>query len=190
LPSPSCGHLGFPPCPSPSQLSDFAAAFEDIYVCRLFKTVSEGGPWYKYTARGEWRGRTAGGCPNYADTCEFNPQFYVKPSRPCSLYISLSQVMDAAGSDVNIGFKLLRKEGKRAKAVYAGQSLIAAPYTALSEAAAEGKVVPSANPYTLFVSTFEPRLARSFVVTVYSDAPLDMTDGEALRLIPETVPAA
>jgi hypothetical protein len=42
--------------------------YEDIYVCRLFKTVQQGGSWYKYSVMGEWNEETAGGCPNFRKT--------------------------------------------------------------------------------------------------------------------------
>ena len=39
---------------------DFVENYQNIYVCRQFKTVENGGPWYKYTAVSEWKGKTAG----------------------------------------------------------------------------------------------------------------------------------
>ncbi len=77
-------------------------------VHRVFKTIPEGGTWYRYKAQGEWRGKTAGGCPNHPETAQFNPQFMLAPTKPCTVFISLKQ-MECAGesrSDECIGFKV------------------------------------------------------------------------------------
>jgi calpain-5 len=172
------------------QMSDFAVHFEDIYVCKIFRTVAEGGPWYKYTAEAEWEGRAAGGCTNTPERAQWNPQWYVKPSRPSQVYVSVAQKLDVLTADkACIGVRLVRKGGKRLKAVYAGESVMDSGYCAVREMNAEGRVTPDAAPYTLFASTFEPGVSRAYIVTVYSDAPLEMTDGDALRRIPESVPA-
>ena len=41
--------------------------FRNLYVCRLFKTVTTGGPWNLYTAQGAWTRLTCGGCPSEAN---------------------------------------------------------------------------------------------------------------------------
>ena len=173
--------------------SDFTVHFEDIYVCRIFKLVGQPGcEWYRYTVSGSWRGVTAGGCPNpsNAATCPNNPQYYIMPSKPCTINVSLQQVLGAGKEPATIGLKVLNKGGKRVKAVYSGESVMQASYCAMAECTAEGYLTPAAQPYTLFVSTYEPREERDFFITIYSDQPLEMTDGPTLMQIPTTVPAS
>ena len=49
------------------------------------------------------------------------------------------------------------------------------------------------TPYRLvssdFVSTFDAGQECGFILSVFSDVPLDMVDGSTLREIPTTVPA-
>jgi len=173
------------------QFSDFSVHFEDIYVCRLFRSVDDGGPWYKYTVDGSWKGRTAGGCTNTPESAQWNPQYFLQPTKPCTIVVQLSQ-KEVAGESRDadsIGIKVVKKEGKRVKAVYAGQTLLSASYTSMSQVVAEGSLSPASTPFTLFVSTFDPGVERDFLITVYCDAPLASTDGSSLRLIPTTVPA-
>lgn len=183
----------------------------------MFKTREEGGPWYRYTAEGEWAGRTAGGCPNNPDTAQFNPQYALSPTRPCTVFVALRQLEQrgSARADVFIGFKILNKGGKRVRRVYTGEQVgpvpAAAPspsradpsspldlhppqvaagaYSELEEVSCEAALSPQGAAYTLFVSTFEPGVERRFTVDVFVDAPLADTDGSRLRLIPESVPA-
>lgn len=187
-------------CPASSHLitsphriaRHLAVHFEDIYICRIFKTVDQGGSWYKYTVEGEWKGRTAGGCTNSPEKAQWNPQYFLKISRPANIFVSLLQkeASGGGGEDECIGLKILKKEGKRAKCVYAGESLLATPYCAIREVTAEGKLTPSGTaPFTIFPSTYEPGKELGFIITVFSDVPLEMVDGSTLREIPTTVPA-
>lgn len=173
------------------QWSDFVANFEAIYVCRVMKLASQGGPWHKYTAEGEWAGKAAGGCCNTPESAQWNPQWLVKPSRPCTVVVSVTQKPDPLGGErVAIGIMLVRKGGSRVKHNRVSDSLgVDSGYCAYATQSAEGRITPEAAPFTLFASTFEPGLSRGFVVTVYADAPLEMTDGPTLRRIPESVPA-
>jgi hypothetical protein len=161
-------------------------------VCRLFKTVADGGTWYKYTAVGRWAGASAGGSPNKPDKAQFNPQYYVALTRPGSVFISLQQDKpDRDGPDEIIGLKLLNKNGKRLRAVYTGEQLLTSGYCNTREVVAEGSLTPYPEPLTLFVSTFDAGKELSYLLTVYSDVPLDnaYTDGDSLRLIPASVEA-
>ncbi len=83
----------------------------------------------------------------------------------------------------------MKKGGRRVKNVYAGEMVASAAYAGLSEVSCEASLKPDATFYTLFVSTFDPGKEGGFVVEVFADAPLNLVDGDRLRLIPETVPA-
>lgn len=187
--------LGYDPATSQDdglfwmRFSDFTAHFASVYVCRVFKLV--GAPtlpssipsvpvpmWYKYVARGAWKGKSAGGCSNYSSTAQFNPQFYLAPTQPCSLYISLVQSDDVAYGGrqeyTAIGFAVLKKEGTRVGAWYTDDIVQKSGYVNSQEVGLELDLAPtpSGQPYTLFVSTFEPKVEKSFLLTVYSTAPL------------------
>jgi hypothetical protein len=58
------------PAPPPACARVCVQNFRNLYVCRLFKTVAEGGTWLLYTASGAWSARegTAGGCPSERNT--------------------------------------------------------------------------------------------------------------------------
>lgn len=60
-----------PPFPLPPPHThtpqDFFSHFRNVYVCRLFKRVEDGGPWHVRATEGEWsiRQKTAGGYSNF-----------------------------------------------------------------------------------------------------------------------------
>ena len=112
---------------------DFVNNFTDVYVCRLFKTVSEGGKWYRYKARGRWSvadGTAVGSTNNQG--AENNPQYYIHPSKRCNLFISLTQA-ESEPELHPIGFYLLRKKGRRCRCRYSGETLATAKYTVIRE---------------------------------------------------------
>ena len=53
----------------------------------------------------------------------------------------------------------------------------------------ETELAEESHPLTLFVSTFKPKSECSFIVTVYTTAPLAHTDGTFLQRIPNSVAA-
>lgn len=112
---------------------DFVQNFTDVYVCRLFRTVPEGGKWHKYTARGRWslRDGTAAGSTNNPGA-DANPQFYIHPKKRCQVFISLSQA-ETEPELYPIGMYLLRKKGRRCKCRYSGETVGAAKYTIIRE---------------------------------------------------------
>ncbi|CAN6470699.1 unnamed protein product [Victoria cruziana] len=70
---------------------DFQLHFRSIYVCRVYP------PEMRYSAHGQWRGCSAGGCQDY-DTWNQNPQFRLRAvgadaSLPIHVFITLTQVL-------------------------------------------------------------------------------------------------
>jgi hypothetical protein len=162
---------------------DFTSQFRNIYILRRFKPASEPGGWHRYHAVGEWRGDSAGGCPNNRDTCWKCPHFLIEPSRPMTLFISVAQ-HERKGYAREFhahGFKLLNNGAKRCKFVYVGESVGGGSYCSVREVTAEVEVSPGDTALTLFVSTFAPREEASFTVTVYATHPLLNTAGKVLR---------
>ncbi len=159
---------------------DWVQEFRNVYLVRRFATHagkqtaamgSGGAKWHKYTVEGEWRGDTAGGCTNFPDTCHKGTQFFVKPSKPTRLFLSLAQ-HEAPGKPLHaIGLKLLDNGGKRVKFVYAGEPVAQSAYASVREVTVEGEAAPSdsGTPLVLFVSTFKPELEGTFTLTVFSE---------------------
>jgi len=167
---------------------DFCVNFRNVYVCRLFKTVAEGGTWYKYTAAGAWSvaDGTAGGCPN-VPTCSDNPHYALQVDSKSTVFLSLSQ--RETGPDLPpIGFKVLKKRGMRVRNVYQGEQVMGGAYSGTRELSDEAILDP--DLYTVFVSTFAAGIETSFQLTVYSDRPLGNTNPDgSLRIIGRDVPA-
>lgn len=103
------------------------------YVCKLYKTVAEGGEWHRYVIHGEWTRETAGGCPNF-DTCCKNTQYYIKPKARCTVAIQLQQSdpRKLGGADAvppAIGAKLVyKKNGNRVRRLYNGETVLSSRY--------------------------------------------------------------
>ena len=112
---------------------DFVQNFTDIYVCRLFKTVSQGGKWHRYFARGEWSAAAGTACGSTNNPgAEQNPQFYIQAKSACSIFVSLSQA-ETEPELFPIGMYLLRKKGLRCKCRYSGETVASAKYTVIRE---------------------------------------------------------
>lgn len=128
---------------------DFVLNFRNVYVCRLFKTVSDGGQWFKYTAAGSWStaANTAGGCPNES-SCANNPHYFIVVEARCTVFVTLAQ-REREGELDPIGFKLLRKKGKRVRSVYQGEQVMGGAYSGTREVRCACSVVskPRFNHY-------------------------------------------
>jgi hypothetical protein len=71
---------------------DFCKNYSVVNLCRLFKTVDQGGKWHKATMMADWAGKNAGGCPQPANkNAKYNPQWLLKLSRPGHVFIQLEQ---------------------------------------------------------------------------------------------------
>ena len=108
---------------------DFVQNCTDIYACRLFKTVSQGGKWHRCFARAA--AGTACGSTNNPGA-EQNPQFYIQAKSACSIFVSLSQA-ETEPELFPIGMYLLRKKGLRCKCRYSGEAVASAKYTVIRE---------------------------------------------------------
>ena len=71
---------------------DFRSRFAMLYHCRVLRTLREGGVWHRTLLSNEWRGATAGGCPNHAATWGSNPQFGLLLRRSCRVVLVLDQL--------------------------------------------------------------------------------------------------
>ena len=79
------------------------------------------GQWHKATMQAEWKGKTAGGCPQPANkNSKYNPQWLLKLTRPGHVFIQLEQAKPGfapgriAHEDLaSIAIFLLKLKGKR-----------------------------------------------------------------------------
>jgi len=165
---------------------DWVTEFRSVYLVRRFATQAgpqgaamgaAGAKWHKYTLQGEWAGDSAGGCTNFPDTCHKGTQFFVKPSKPSRLFLSLAQ-HETPGAPLHpIGMKLLDNGGKRVKFVYAGEPLAQSAYASVREVTVEASAAPSESggALVLFASTFQPGLEGAFTLTVFAEYALEDT---------------
>eukprot|EP00743_Colponemidia_sp_Colp-15_P010872 GILK01012038.1.p1 GENE.GILK01012038.1~~GILK01012038.1.p1 ORF type:complete len:1948 (-),score=270.98 GILK01012038.1:81-5924(-) len=155
---------------------DFLMEFSHVYVCRLFSDQ-----WIKQTLFSAWYGKTAGGCGNYESFGE-NPQFLLTVTKPTNIFISLAQE-ESRGTrkqDFAIGFKIYDNNGKRVTFEKRGEHIASNPqgYFFMREVSMELSltVLPSSKPYTLVCSTYNPEEECEFMLTVYSDAPVQLSE--------------
>ena len=100
-------------------LDDLIANFARLDVCRLFRSVAEGGSWFLYSAAGSWSVADGTAPGTNGPEAYKNPQFAVLPERPCRLCVSLEQlhVGRSRSDNVAIGFQLVDAQGRgRARA--------------------------------------------------------------------------
>ncbi len=156
---------------------DFCVNFEQIFVCHLYKTVSEGGKWSRYVMQGEWRGKTAGGCTNNP-TAINTPQYLLRLKEPTTVHIYLKQRKIASGKSAAESREWLIigafvfKCNRRVSSTYAGARMLYAPYSAMEEAAMQGSL--NAGNYVVFVSAFEADKEAEYTLTVLTDRPLEV----------------
>ena len=157
---------------------NFTQNFSRVYLCKTFKLQKDGGSFYYCSNTGKWliSDKSAGGCPSKKNpNCDKNPHFLIKPSRPCTVYISVEQhsIGGHMPTDHHQNFYVLKKNGKRCKGMYRGDK-IGGPGTYINSqmVTAEVKLEPYEPGYTLFCSTYRPNCEAQINVRVYSDAPL------------------
>jgi len=176
--------IGFP---------DFVTQFRNVYVLRRFKDKKEDpvNGWYKYTNHGEWKGATSGGNTS-SPTSWKNPHYFLKASRPTTLFISITQ-HEAEGSGsrdtITAGFTVCSNGGKRVNAVYGGELPFGwGPFSASREASQEITVDDASKMYSLFVACWEAGQEAGYTLNVFSKHPLEQTEGEGLKLMPADHP--
>ena len=169
------------------QWSDFCRNFRTVYVCRIYKPVSDGGEWHVYHTPGQWKGETAGGCSNTKAVLK-NPQYYLQVSEPCTVFLSL-RVQEEEGTgreyEFAIGAVVIDNGGKRMR-YNSDIKLRTGSFTFAREVSVEGQLKPESSLLTVCPSTFSAGEEARFTLTVISRAPLDPAclDGTKLKLIP------
>ena len=165
---------------------DFCEQYRSVYVCRLLRMAEDGGTWHQYSADGEWRGETAGGCGAGHGR---NPQYtlWVTGERPARVIVSLTQDehADAHRTDnFAIAIKAFKlrlaggaRKGRRTHQ-WVGEKLNDSSYSYEREVLCDIELPPSEQAYTLIPATFTEGEEGGFRVTVYADQALVPPRGE------------
>ena len=171
---------------------DFVENFRNVYICRILTPfdAATGKGWHIYTATGAWsKGSTAGGCLNYPSAVT-NPQWVVRPSKPCSAFFSV-RLVEAEGSSrdytLHIGLKVLAKQGRRARRALAGEERAGSSFSNAREEACEAQLTP--EQLTILPSTFYPEKEAAFVLTVATSEALQASSAGPLVLLDADAPS-
>eukprot|EP01102_Stenamoeba_stenopodia_P016279 TRINITY_DN566_c1_g6_i1.p1 TRINITY_DN566_c1_g6~~TRINITY_DN566_c1_g6_i1.p1 ORF type:complete len:626 (-),score=92.89 TRINITY_DN566_c1_g6_i1:58-1860(-) len=124
-------------------------------------------PWSFVSVPGEWRGITAGGCPE-DPTFSKNPQYQVKVLKPCELRIVLTQ---PSRPQLNIiGFYVIKTVLGSIVSFEENEIAAVGEFVDLEEVSA-GFSVPEMGMYTIIPCTLNPGDEGSFELTVYANLP-------------------
>lgn len=155
-------------------MADFVNNYRNVYVCRTFSNM------HRAEAKGAWKkGVSAFGVISNPNGCK-NPQYFLKVSRPTTIYLSLTQ-NDTRGErpedDFAIGCSILDKKGKRAKLIYVGDQVASTgAYEYKRSVSLDVTLRPQSYPYTVFASTFDRDQENEFSLVIYSDYPVELTE--------------
>ncbi|OVA06359.1 Peptidase C2 [Macleaya cordata] len=166
---------------------DFQIHFRSIYVCRIYP------PEMRYSAHGQWRGYSAGGCQDY-DTWHQNPQFRLRAtgpdaSVPIHVFITLTQGVGFSRKTAGfrnyqssydsmmfyIGMRILKTRGRRAAYnIYLHESVGGTDYVNSREISFEMVLEPEPKGYTIVPTTIHPGEEAPFVLSVFTKASITL----------------
>lgn len=166
---------------------DFQIHFRSIYVCRVYP------PEMRYSAHGQWRGYSAGGCQDY-DTWHQNPQFRIRAtgsdaSCPIHVFITLTQGVSFSRTTAGfrnyqsshdsmmfyIGMRILKTRGRRAAYnIYLHESVGGTDYVNSREISCEMVLEPDPKGYTIVPTTIHPGEEAPFVLSVFTKASITL----------------
>jgi len=124
--------------------------------------------WKCVTGKGEWKGKSAGGCRNHA-TCINNPQFLIRTRKATTATILLSQM--AKDQFDAIGFYILKAKSTSHKASkLRPESLISKSDFGRGHEACYTVKLEAKSKYAILPCTFEPGNESKFSVTVFTES--------------------
>lgn len=168
--------------------ADFIKQFNKVYCCRLYEDKF-GKQWQHLSIRNEWRGKNAGGSINYESWFR-NPQYHLKVKRPdTDLYVCISQpdirMKGHALSDNplhnyenKIGFYVLYTDDptiKKTGTLTNDDVAVKMTYLNMRQVSVDCKLEPGRD-YILMPSTFEPNIELPFVLDVFADEDVEITE--------------
>lgn len=130
--------------------------------------LSPNDEWTFVTQKGEWKDKSAGGCPKFPSFLN-NPQFVLKADEPTHAVILLSQTEKTSDFD-SINFYIFETKSVKGKltAVTPKDVIAKGEFAKISEAAIEFDLQPK-KIYALIPCTFNPGKECAFELTVFSD---------------------
>jgi len=163
------------------RLKDFCKFYTKLFICHLYND-SVGDRYTTIMLKGEWKGETAGGCPNNASWCK-NPQFGVTHDepQPITVVVGLSQEDTRVGTGKNdgetIGLNVYEAKvtGRpiapvtRGARVYQSES-----FTDDRDETAILQLKPNV-PYVVIPSTFDAGHECKFFLRFFSKKPIKVT---------------
>jgi len=156
--------------------NSFLSEFTKLYVCKTFEMPL----WKQIILDGEFKGITAAGMKVGESKIENNPQYSIKVSKPCNLFIKLMQKetdeKDPKMGKIPIYCMLANKNGKRI-AVLDKKEVIAhsgrpISLTSVSMETELGSEFNYPRQFTLFVASSRPSSEGTYCIKIYSDAQL------------------
>eukprot|EP01087_Luapelamoeba_hula_P002002 TRINITY_DN1177_c0_g3_i2.p1 TRINITY_DN1177_c0_g3~~TRINITY_DN1177_c0_g3_i2.p1 ORF type:complete len:501 (-),score=64.43 TRINITY_DN1177_c0_g3_i2:91-1593(-) len=156
-------------------LKDYTSYFNRLFVCRLYHD-DIGKIWQKHMYRGEWRGRSAGGCMNHL-TWVYNPQLGLTPgSKSTTAFISLYQndtrMTRIASTPIGL-YVLETPNNKIIKTTPVGIVCSTKTFEDTREVNVE-LTLEAGKQYIIIPCTFDPGFASPYYITVYTEFDSDV----------------
>jgi len=133
-----------------------------------------------YKFRGEWKGKSAGGCLNHS-TWRYNPQLFLTAQEKTHLTIKLIQ--ESTSSDLpffHIGFYVAKSDGsgRRQLSLSRPQLIDRASFDDAAEVSLEMELPGSQTPYIIIPCTFNPKEEAKFTMLFTTLAAPMHSDGD------------
>jgi hypothetical protein len=163
---------------------DFTTHYMMLSVCRVFKTVREGGSWHSYAARGELTADGADGLFNPTpEELAKSPQFLLCVAKPTNLFMSVTQEETGGrkGPRQSLMFRVYDNAGKQ---------VLDVSYKSNAKMVGDAKIGHLAfleltlNPgaYTVVLAPLsKPKSNVGYTFSVFADNPLGQQSDNVLR---------
>ena len=98
------------------------------------------------------------------------------------MVIELTQAATERLPPPAIGVAVVDKDGQRVENIFHGEIKVdSGPYKAEYRVSGEGVLAPSATPYTVFPTTFNPGELARFAIHVWADTPVELSAASGAR---------
>eukprot|EP01094_Clydonella_sp_ATCC50884_P023277 TRINITY_DN5531_c0_g1_i1.p1 TRINITY_DN5531_c0_g1~~TRINITY_DN5531_c0_g1_i1.p1 ORF type:complete len:829 (-),score=238.19 TRINITY_DN5531_c0_g1_i1:264-2750(-) len=109
--------------------------------------------------RGQWKGKSAGGCLNHPGACRFNPQLFITVDQPTPVSISLSQE-----DDFNIGIYILKAESTNRRQILLDKNKIVSKAAFMARAEVVVETTLQEGSYVVIPCTFNAGEEGKFTI--------------------------
>jgi len=131
-----------------------------------------------YKLKGQWKGKSAGGCQNHP-TWRYNPQLFLSVPEETTVRITLAQDASSSSSSQgganHIGFYVARADNPdRRQLIIGRQNLVAkAKFEGKEEVSADA-VLPAGPTYVVIPCTFNPGCEGGFTISFTAEVSLNL----------------